>query len=130
MEQAIAQKRLLAGYVSRELAREIVDSLTRGAQGTFLWPGKSGHLREVVKVAVVHAEKAIDCGIRAAVSINLDGTVGKVSKELILHICSNFVVLDTELDTFRFAHLSVVEFLGGQTLPPQKHAWSSVSEVA
>ena len=51
----------------------------------------------------------------AAVSINLDGTVGKVSKELILHICSNFVVLDTELDTFRFAHLSVVEFLESQT---------------
>ena len=51
----------------------------------------------------------------AVVSINLDGTVGKVSQELILHICSNFVVLDTELDTFRFAHLSVVAFLESQT---------------
>ena len=44
MEQAIAQKRLLAGYVSRELAREIVDSLTRGAQGT--WVTTSSHLCE------------------------------------------------------------------------------------
>ena len=31
--------------------------------------------------------------------------------ETILDLCANFVVLDTELDVFRFAHLSVREFL-------------------
>jgi hypothetical protein len=37
--------------------------------------------------------------------------VSVVSKELVLEICSNFVVFDAQLDTFRFAHLSVREFL-------------------
>ena len=34
-----------------------------------------------------------------------------VSIEAVLDLCANFVVLDTELDIFRFAHLSVREFL-------------------
>lgn len=34
-----------------------------------------------------------------------------VSLEAVLDLCANFVVLDTELDVFRFAHLSVREFL-------------------
>jgi hypothetical protein len=37
--------------------------------------------------------------------------VSVVSKELVLEICSNFVVFDAQLETFRFAHLSVREFL-------------------
>jgi hypothetical protein len=37
--------------------------------------------------------------------------ISVVSKELVLEICSNFVVFDAQLDTFRFAHLSVREFL-------------------
>jgi hypothetical protein len=35
----------------------------------------------------------------------------KVSNELVLDLCANFVVFDKGLDTFRFAHLSVREFL-------------------
>ncbi|KAF2838813.1 hypothetical protein M501DRAFT_934397, partial [Patellaria atrata CBS 101060] len=49
----------------------------------------------------------------AAVSIitnNGDSPV-TISKKSILKICSNFVVLDAQLDRFRFAHLSVQEFL-------------------
>jgi hypothetical protein len=34
-----------------------------------------------------------------------------VSKDLVLEICRNLVIFDSELDTFRFAHLSVREFL-------------------
>lgn len=34
-----------------------------------------------------------------------------LSVEAVLDLCANFVVLDTELDVFRFAHLSVREFL-------------------
>jgi hypothetical protein len=34
-----------------------------------------------------------------------------ISRDLVLEVCNNFVVLDTQLDTFRFAHLSVREFL-------------------
>jgi hypothetical protein len=34
-----------------------------------------------------------------------------ISRDLVLEICNNFVVFDAQLDTFRFAHLSVREFL-------------------
>ncbi|KFA71872.1 hypothetical protein S40288_07723, partial [Stachybotrys chartarum IBT 40288] len=34
-----------------------------------------------------------------------------VKKDLVLKTCNNFVVFDAQLDTFRFAHLSVREFL-------------------
>ncbi|OCK86545.1 ankyrin, partial [Cenococcum geophilum 1.58] len=33
------------------------------------------------------------------------------SKDLVLQLCNNFVVFNAQLDTFRFAHLSVREFL-------------------
>ena len=34
-----------------------------------------------------------------------------ISSETLLDLCANFVILDSELDVFRFAHLSVREFL-------------------
>lgn len=48
-----------------------------------------------------------------AVSINLDReySMNPISKDLVLELCNNFVILDSQLDTFRFAHLSVREFL-------------------
>lgn len=48
-----------------------------------------------------------------AVSIDLEGV--EVTKDDILSICCNFVVLDPELGVFRFAHLSVQEFLQNRT---------------
>ncbi|KAH7372269.1 hypothetical protein BKA66DRAFT_175722 [Pyrenochaeta sp. MPI-SDFR-AT-0127] len=49
----------------------------------------------------------------AAVSVDLQTGNGYIpmTKDLVLKICNNFVVFDSQLDTFRFAHLSVREFL-------------------
>ena len=49
----------------------------------------------------------------AAVSITpqIRGGIVSISKDVVLKICNNFVVFDSQLDTFRFAHLSVREFL-------------------
>jgi hypothetical protein len=48
----------------------------------------------------------------AAVSVGAEGTITtKLSKERVLDICYNLVIFDTELSVFRFAHLSVREFL-------------------
>jgi predicted Fe-Mo cluster-binding NifX family protein len=49
----------------------------------------------------------------AVVSVDLTRKTGmiSISKDLVLDICNNFVIFDSELDTFRFAHLSVREFL-------------------
>ncbi|KAJ4341544.1 hypothetical protein N0V95_007190, partial [Ascochyta clinopodiicola] len=49
----------------------------------------------------------------AVVSIDprKETATSSISKDLVLEICNNFVIFDSELDTFRFAHLSVREFL-------------------
>jgi ankyrin repeat protein len=47
----------------------------------------------------------------AAISISRTGRSTQVSKDQVLDICCNLVVFDATLDTFRFAHLSVREFL-------------------
>jgi ankyrin repeat protein len=46
-----------------------------------------------------------------AISMTPRRRFGRVSKDQVLKICRNLVVFDTTLDTFRFAHLSVREFL-------------------
>lgn len=49
--------------------------------------------------------------LRFAVALNLDISLQGPTKERILDLCHNFVVFDDGLDMFRFAHLSVREFL-------------------
>ena len=47
----------------------------------------------------------------AAVSVNSASHASALSSSDILSVCCNFVVLDLEQDVFRFAHLSVREYL-------------------
>jgi len=49
--------------------------------------------------------------LRMAVAMDLPISAGELDKEHILDLCHNFVVFDDALDTFRFPHLSVREFL-------------------
>ena len=49
----------------------------------------------------------------AAITTNATQDITKIKKEDLLAICSSFVVLDEEMNVFRFAHLSVMEFLLG-----------------
>jgi hypothetical protein len=46
-----------------------------------------------------------------AVAMDLPISAEELNKEHILDLCHNFVVFDSAFDTFRFAHLSVREFL-------------------
>ena len=50
----------------------------------------------------------------AALSYTARGQFDKLTIEQVLHLCSNLVIYDPTLDTFRFAHLSVREFLENQ----------------
>src|SRR5947209_19882078 len=50
----------------------------------------------------------------AAVSVDSEGRYTSLSITNLLHMCCNMVVLDEELDVFRFAHLSVREYLEGR----------------
>ncbi|KAH7310162.1 hypothetical protein BKA65DRAFT_559174 [Rhexocercosporidium sp. MPI-PUGE-AT-0058] len=47
----------------------------------------------------------------AALSNTVQGKASKLTIEQVLHLCSNLVIYDRTLDVFRFAHLSVREFL-------------------
>lgn len=49
-----------------------------------------------------------------AIAMNLNISPGDLTKERVLDLSHNFVVFDDGLDTFRFAHLSVREFLEKQ----------------
>ena len=46
-----------------------------------------------------------------ALSVTAQRPFRRLTKEHVLQMCSNMIVLDSSLDTFRFAHLSVREFL-------------------
>ena len=46
-----------------------------------------------------------------AVSVDAEGKTTKLSKQQILQMCCNFVILDEDMDVFRFTHLSVREYL-------------------
>ena len=48
---------------------------------------------------------------RKAISINMKMPLERLTNEHILDLLNNFVVFDSGLDMFRFAHLSVREFL-------------------
>lgn len=62
----------------------------------------------------------------AAISIVADGTPSQISKDQVLDMCCSLVVFDAGLDTFRFAHLSVREFLEKQ----QHYNTSSCANLA
>lgn len=47
----------------------------------------------------------------AAVSVHTDGHCSTLSHEILLDMCCNLVDFDTEHDVFRFAHLSVQEYV-------------------
>ena len=48
-----------------------------------------------------------------AVAVDFNGQAIPLSKTQLLNICCNMVVVDAELDLFRFAHLSVQEYIEG-----------------
>ncbi|KAL8713090.1 MAG: hypothetical protein Q9225_006836 [Loekoesia sp. 1 TL-2023] len=48
---------------------------------------------------------------RRAISMNINISLDGLSNEQILELLHNFVILDRDLDVFRFAHLSVAEYL-------------------
>ncbi len=78
------------------------------ALGWLLYAQRSLHASEFLQAVSVESEKA----------------VRPISKMDLLDICANFVVLDSELDVFRFAHLSVREYLESKSefLPCKVHS--------
>jgi ankyrin repeat protein len=64
-----------------------------------------------------------------AVSFDTTGKAVHVSTSKFLGICGNLVVLDAELDVFRFTHLSVREFLESRTDFAPKIMHATAAEI-
>jgi hypothetical protein len=91
-----------------DLYREIYDQMT--------------NIPEVDFRVAKHAFSWLICALQplksenflTAISISPGGRFSRLSKDQVLAICRNFVIYDSSLDIFRFAHLSVREFLENQ----------------
>jgi hypothetical protein len=91
-----------------DLYREIHDQITNTPEADF-------------RVAR-HAFSWLICALQplesedflTAISISPGGRCSRLSKDQVLAICRNFIIYDSSLDIFRFAHLSVREFLESQ----------------
>ena len=77
------------------------------------------HLGETGRSVLINALKWLSCAQEqlkssefcTTVAMNVTVSPEDISKDRILDLCHPFVVFDDGLDTFRFAHLSVREFL-------------------
>jgi hypothetical protein len=81
---------------------------------TFLGEARSQIIKNVFTWLLCAQRKFTAAEFLAVVLVTSARYYSRVSKDQILHMCSNFVVFDAPLDTFRFAHLSVREFLEKQ----------------
>ncbi|VUC25174.1 unnamed protein product [Clonostachys rosea] len=75
-----------------------------------------------------HAQLASEAFL-AAVSTSKDGESEAISRDQLLDLCCNLVIFDEALDVFRFAHLSVREFLEKHDLFRPESINSRVAEA-
>ena len=68
-----------------------------------------------LKWLLCQARELSEAEFLAAVSMGSERGSGNLTKETILFICGNLVMFDHELKVFRFAHLSVREYLETQS---------------
>ena len=67
-----------------------------------------------LKWLLCQATELSEAGFLAAVSLGIERESVNITKETILFICGNLVMFDHALKVFRFAHLSVREYLEAQ----------------
>ncbi|ETS73751.1 hypothetical protein PFICI_14697 [Pestalotiopsis fici W106-1] len=159
LDRSIKELRLLNGQVSPELQDTLIQRLTHGAQGMFLWAALQMQnlcsprikfeadvlyelqkmpkrlqdvytdIYEQIQTIAVPSRRIATTALQwllcakgrlssedfiTAVSVSETDTSIRLSAAQLLDICGNLVVLDTDLNVFRFAHLSVREFLEGK----------------
>lgn len=94
-------------------------------------PGEAGQsiVRNVLKWLLCARRQMKNYEFRIAVAGNLFLRPEDLEKEHILDLCQNLVIFDDGLDVFRFAHLSVREFLEQQPEYNQNSCHALAAEV-
>ena len=94
-------------------------------------PGEAGRsiVQNVLKWLLCARRQMRNFEFRIAVAGNLSIRPEELEKEHILDLCQNLVVFDEGLDVFRFAHLSVREFLEQQPEYSQTSCHSLAAEI-
>ena len=107
-----------------QLYREIYDRLVEN-------PGETGQsiIRSVLKWLLCARRQMRNAEFRTAVARNLSILPEELGKAQVLDLCQNFVIYDEGLDVFRFAHLSVREFLEKQPDYDQSSCHALAAEV-
>ncbi|KAH8589661.1 hypothetical protein B0O99DRAFT_676474 [Bisporella sp. PMI_857] len=121
--KAIHLKRILGGQVSYYFEKRIVETLSQGAQGMFRWVGlqlrslcdprrtkiEADILHEIGHLPRTLAE--LKKKLISAVAMDNAGGQYIITKDDILNMTCNLLEEDSVLDRFRFAHMSVLEYL-------------------
>lgn len=94
-------------------------------------PGEAGRsiVRNVLRWLLCARRQMKNFEFRIAVAGNLSIRPEDLEREHILDLCQNLVVFDDSLDVFRFAHLSVREFLEQQPEYDQVSCHALAAEV-
>ena len=71
-------------------------------------------VRRILKWLLCAQRQITSSELRLAIVLNMDVSLTDLSKDRVLELCHNLIILDEGLDVFRFAHLSVREFLEKQ----------------
>jgi len=73
---------------------------------------KSGPIRDRILKWLLCAQRQLSTEeLLAAVSVDSEGNFTHVSKEEALYMCCDFVILDEVMDVFRFAHVTIRDYL-------------------
>jgi len=73
---------------------------------------KSGPIRDRILKWLLCAQRQLSTEeLLAAVSVDSEGNFTRVSKEEALYMCCDFVILDEVMDVFRFAHVTIRDYL-------------------
>ncbi|KAJ9259344.1 hypothetical protein DTO207G8_907 [Paecilomyces variotii] len=121
--QVLKCKRPLRGVPNvEEVAQSIINKITTGANGMFLWASLQLQILRELKTLAAIEERQIEAYPSEADHVTqFLGLISvschhQVSQDQILDLCRNLIVLDTTSSTFQFAHLSVREFLEGHPI--------------
>lgn len=90
----------------------VYEEIEQQASGS---PSSSRAVTERALAWMVYGKRLLSTEeLLAAISVDSWGIATAVSKDQLLEMCCNLITVDPELDTFRFSHFSVREYLGAR----------------
>lgn len=97
--------------VLRDLLEELKDIYAKLYRQVIRYPSNKAAAERTLKFIFCYVSPLDLASFLTAVSPEAYSDGSSVDAEALLSICRNLIIYDSEMDTFRFAHLSVREYL-------------------